>query len=140
MRPRISSVMTSKLAYQSTHFSMKCSCAQGVKIWVAAVAMLSVGDARGTDDSRPRPADSSPEAIGGELSEAGKSFENTLGMRFLSVPGTQVAFSVWDTRVQDYQLLRERRRGIGPVPSFNRGRRIRQSMFRGLMPRSSANG
>ncbi len=40
------------------------------------------------------------------------SFVNSLGMRFVSVPGTKVLFSIWDTRVQDYRAYAEATPGV----------------------------
>ncbi|MCX6922938.1 MAG: SUMF1/EgtB/PvdO family nonheme iron enzyme [Verrucomicrobia bacterium] len=37
---------------------------------------------------------------------------NSLGMVFVKVPGTDVCFSIWDTRVQDYQVYAESREGV----------------------------
>lgn len=41
-----------------------------------------------------------------------KPWANSLGMRFVPVPGTEVMFSIWDTRVQDYQAYAEANSGV----------------------------
>src|SRR5689334_15702708 len=41
-----------------------------------------------------------------------ESRTNTLGMRFVSVPGTSVLFSIWETRVQDYAAYAQAEKGV----------------------------
>ena len=49
---------------------------------------------------------------------------NSLGMVLVKVPGTEALFSIWDTRVQDYQVYAESREGVGDSwksPGFAQG-------------------
>jgi serine/threonine protein kinase len=41
-------------------------------------------------------------------------YENSLGMRFVAVPGTKVLFSIWDSRVKDYAAYSQEQTGVDP--------------------------
>lgn len=68
----------------------------------------------------PRPVEPSPSTRTPEWATKEKPFENGLGMRFVPVPitggptgGKLVLFSIWDTRVQDYEAYASENPGRG---------------------------
>jgi formylglycine-generating enzyme required for sulfatase activity len=57
----------------------------------------------------------------GELQLRPKTFTNTLGMKFVTVPGTEVSFCIWETRVKDYAAYAAANAGVDASwkkPSF----------------------
>ncbi|MEQ2006212.1 MAG: SUMF1/EgtB/PvdO family nonheme iron enzyme [Limisphaerales bacterium] len=48
-------------------------------------------------------------------------YENSLGMRFVPVLGTEVLFSVWETRVEDYEVYVKAKGLSREKPSFEQG-------------------
>ncbi|MDZ4815585.1 MAG: SUMF1/EgtB/PvdO family nonheme iron enzyme [Verrucomicrobiota bacterium] len=46
---------------------------------------------------------------------------NSLGMKFKSVPGTKVRFSIYETRVKDYQVFKSATHRTWPSANFSQG-------------------
>jgi formylglycine-generating enzyme required for sulfatase activity len=67
----------------------------------------------GTDftGSKAKAAKGEPKATGKKPTPP-KAFTNTLGMKFVPVSGTEVAFCIWETRVKDYAAYAAANAGV----------------------------
>ena len=71
-----------------------------MKYWMLIPAFLILGGGLTMGQS----ASPAPESLhSGTGATIARPFVNSLGMRFVPIPGTRALFSIWDTRVQDFQ-------------------------------------
>jgi formylglycine-generating enzyme required for sulfatase activity len=91
-------------------------------ILIAAMALVGCGKkttpAEPEANTEPKAAAKKSEPAKGEPKAAGKkptppkAFTNTLGMVFKPVPGTEVQFCIWETRVKDYAAYAAANAGV----------------------------
>jgi serine/threonine protein kinase len=62
-----------------------------------------------------------------------KPWENSLGMRFVPVPDTRLLFSVWETRVRDFERFFEADNAV--MPDWRTGRNDPRNQIRAGTPR-----
>jgi len=70
---------------------------------ITAVALVGCGT------TKPTPPKTEPKLV---AKIPPKAFTNTLGMKFVPVPGTDVQFCIWETRVIDYAVYAAANAGV----------------------------
>ncbi len=92
---------------------------QGTDLRFVAKSIEVVSDEK--PESLTKPAAPSPAVVPQPAVQPGQQWTNSLGMVFVPVPGTKVQFSIWDTRVQDYQAFVTATGRTWEKPNFGQG-------------------
>ena len=89
---------------------------------IAALALVGCGK----KTTPAEPATNAEPKVAGKKPTPPKAFTNTLGMKFVPVKGTDVQFSIWETRVKDYAAYAAANAGVDESwKNFGRGIRAR---------------
>ena len=89
-----------------------------ILLMIAVVALVGCG--KKTTPAEPE-TNAEPK-VAGKKPTPPKALTNTLGMKFVPVPGTEVQFCIWETRVKDYAAYAAANAGVdGSWKNFGRG-------------------
>ena len=95
---------------------------RGNHLQLAARSIELLSGGKTESNTQPTAPTPTPAAVAPvSAPQPGQPWINSLGMKFVPVPGTAVMFSIWDTRVQDYQAFVTATGRAWPKPDFEQG-------------------
>ena len=86
-----------------------------VLLMIVAMALLRCGEKRAQKPPAKAEATPKTERKADATPKPGMPFTNTLGMKFVPIPGTEVQFCIWETRVKDYAAYAATNSGVGAI-------------------------
>ena len=89
-----------------------------ILVMMAAVVLVGCGNKTSKPDHGPEKeaqVTPKPPPENKPITVITMAYTNSLGMIFKSVPGTDVAFSIWETRVKEYSAYADTNEGLGEL-------------------------